>query len=122
MTLLHEYHARLGAALEGDNRLAAVEKLHAEREARIEPMAQAGMFPAGDDLPMFTLPEDPDDQHLNCIGCNRHPAESGRATWQPCDRCGAPVCDTCYYDDYNGEGHYCSLPCANYNNPDRPLE
>lgn len=43
-TLLHEYHARLGAALEGDNRLAAIELLHAEMQARIaalEPEVQA---------------------------------------------------------------------------------
>ena len=60
-TLLQEYHARLGAALEGDNRLAAIEKLHAEMEARIaalEPMAQAGMFPAGEDTPLFALAND----------------------------------------------------------------
>ncbi len=60
-TLLHEYHARLGAALEGDNRLAAIELLHAEMQARIaalEPMAQESMFPAGEDAPLFTLPDD----------------------------------------------------------------
>ncbi len=60
-TLLHEYHARLGAALEADNRLAAIEQLHAEMEARIaalEPMAQPSMFPAGEDAPLFTMADD----------------------------------------------------------------
>ncbi len=59
--LLHEYHDRLGDALASRNRLAAVEKLHAEMEARIatlEPMAQPSMFPSGEDTPPFTLAED----------------------------------------------------------------
>lgn len=110
-TLLQEYHARLGAALASRNRLAAIEQLHAEMEARIaalEPMAQPAMFPAGEDAPLFTLPEDaPADL---CSKCNRHPAESGRANWERCETCGAAMCDTCRVEAYNGI--YCSERCA----------
>ena len=76
--------------------------------------AQPSMFPNGEDAPLFTLPEDepadPDDQYLNCSRCNRHPAESGLASWLPCDACGAPVCDTCAWKDQRG-GWFCSQQC-----------
>lgn len=132
-TLLHEYHARLGAALEGDNRLAAIEKLHAEMEARIaalEPMAQATMFTDGEDTPLFTLPDDLAEpewvtafnqssaepsapaEPLPCSKCNRHPSESGLSDWAWCMVCNAAVCDTCAWHDDEGNGHFCSPECA----------
>ena len=79
--------------------------------------AQPAFFPAGEDTPLFTQPDAPAEP---CSRCNRHPAESGLARWQGCDVCGAPVCDSCYYDDVEGNGHYCGIACANYNNGDRP--
>jgi hypothetical protein len=128
-TLLQEYHDRLGDALASRNRLAAVEKLHAEMDARIaalEPMAQPSMFPAGEDAPLFTLPDaaptgaalaaaiargDYEDAPV-CGKCGRHPAESGLAYWATCGACGAAVCDTCAWHDYNDDGHYCGPACA----------
>lgn len=81
----------------------------------VQPLVQESMFPAGEDAPLFTLPEDPDDQHLNCSKCNRHPAESGLARWSACDRCGAPVCDTCAWQI--NDGIYCGARC-NYQHAD----
>lgn len=79
--------------------------------------AQPAFFPAGEDTPLFTQPA---LEPGACDRCNRRPAESGLARWQVCDYCGVPVCDTCYYDDAEGNGHYCSATCTKSDNEDRP--
>lgn len=93
----------------------------------VEEWTQPDMFPAGEDTPLFTLPEDPAEPEWvtafnqssaepsapaeTCSKCNRHPFESGLANWTTCDTCGEPVCDTCAYHEY--EGYFCGQKCLN---------
>lgn len=82
-----------------------------ELEAMLKPapgFAQPSMFAAGEDTPLFTLPEDTAE---TCSKCNRHPFESGLAQWATCDTCGEPVCDTCAY--HENEGYFCGQKCLN---------
>ena len=83
-----------------------------ELEAMLKPapaLVQPSMFPAGEDAPLFTLPEDAPAEL--CSRCNRHPFESGLAQWATCDTCGEPVCDTCAY--HENEGYFCGQKCLN---------
>ncbi len=69
MDILHEYHERISDIFMAPGQTPfriskQVWALHAEMERRIAAMdaaalVQPSMFPAGEDAPLFTLPEDP---------------------------------------------------------------
>lgn len=78
------------------------------RDAQPAPaLVQPSMFPSGEDAPLFTLWPDGGQP---CSKCNRHPSESGLAEWRKCDACGAPVCETCAYQERDGV--FCSTNCV----------
>lgn len=89
---------------------AVVEELQAQPAPAL---VQPSMFPAGEDAPLFTQPDPmPSAPPELCGRCNRRPQESGLDHWQPCDLCGRPVCDSCYWTNSDNDGHYCSAICA----------
>ena len=90
-----------------------------EPPAFAQPDAPMVLFPGGEyhelPAPEDAAPAEPEP----CSKCGRRPAESGLARWQACDVCGAPVCDTCAWNDPHGAGHYCSTECAFGADPDQ---